>query len=39
VREAALQAVNAINDQGDALGLLADKFDHPFKFGAVALGR
>ncbi|MDR3425134.1 MAG: hypothetical protein P4M13_08735 [Alphaproteobacteria bacterium] len=34
----ALQSVNAIDDQGDALFLLADKFDQTFEFGAMAFG-
>ena len=34
--KAALQTVNAIYNQGNALGLLADKFDHSFKFRPLA---
>lgn len=37
--KAALQAVNTINNQSNALGLLADKFNHPFKFRPIAFGR
>ncbi|HUY68611.1 MAG TPA: hypothetical protein VMV79_04860 [Alphaproteobacteria bacterium] len=39
VGKAAVEPVNAIDDKGCALLLLADKLDHALEFGPIALGR
>ncbi|MDD2324396.1 MAG: hypothetical protein PHW63_00065 [Alphaproteobacteria bacterium] len=39
MRKAALQPVHAIDNQGRALLLFADKVDHALELGAIALGR